>query len=137
FMAWDSNKRTKELGILYKVRFASFSFLVNKGVNEFIINSKNPVNVTLLRNKETENPKSEGEFEVTYQIENGTGKLYLDNRSFDAGKSFYLPKGISEMHYLPETLGVHKLIVTVKAPDGATLTEELPLNVLNLDFSIN
>ncbi|MGC1205224.1 MAG: TraQ conjugal transfer family protein, partial [Flavobacteriaceae bacterium] len=137
FTAWDSNLRTKELELLYNAKFASFSFLLNKGVNEFIINSKNPVNVTLLRDKETENPENKSDFEVTYQIENGTGKLYSGNEIFDAGKPFNLPKGISELSYLPETLGEHKLIVTAKAPDGASLTEELLLNVLNLDFTIN
>tara|TARA_R110000765_G_scaffold9911_3_gene30839 strand:- start:19087 stop:22125 length:3039 start_codon:yes stop_codon:yes gene_type:complete len=137
FKAWDSNKRTKELELLYNVKYASFSFLLNKGVNEFIINSKNPVNVTLLRDKETENPDNKGEFEITYQIENGSGKLFLNEQSFDVGKPFNLPKGISEMGYLPETLGEHKLIITAKAPDGATLTEELILNVLNLGFTIN
>lgn len=134
FIAWDSNKRSKQLELLYKVRYSSFSFLITKGVNEFIINSKNPLNATLLRNKETED---KGKFEITYQIENGTGKLYLGDQSFDAGKAFELPKGISEMSYLPETLGEHKLIVTAKAPDGATLTRDLLLNVLNLDFTIN
>ena len=137
FTAWDSNARTKELELLYNARYASFSFLLNKGVDEFIINSKNPVNVTLLRDKETEDPENKGDFEISYQIENGSGKLYLGDEVFDAGKHFVLPKGISEMGYLPENLGEHKLIITAMAPDGATLTEELVLNVLNLDFSIN
>ncbi|MGB3143457.1 MAG: TraQ conjugal transfer family protein, partial [Maribacter sp.] len=136
FTAWDSNLRIKELDLLYNAKFASFSFLLTKGVNEFIINSKNPINVTLLRDKETENPENKSDFEVMYQIENGTGKLYLGNEIFDAGKPFNLPKGISELGYLPETLGEHKLIFTSKAPDGATLTEELILNVLNLGFTI-
>lgn len=137
FTAWDSNLRTKELELLYNAKFASFSFLLNKGVNEFIINSKNPVNVTLLRDKETESPANKSDFEVTYQIENGTGKFYYGSEVFDVGKPFKLPKGISELSYLPQTLGEHKLIVTAKAPDGASLTEELLLNVLNLDFTIN
>lgn len=137
FLAWDSNANQKELELLYHAKYASFSFLLNKGVNEFIINSKNPVNVTLLRDKNTGDTENKSEFEITYQIENGTGKLYLENEVFDAGKPFSLPKGTSEMGYLPETLGEHKLIVTSKAPDGATLTEELLLNVLNLDFTIN
>ncbi|PIB31440.1 TraQ conjugal transfer family protein [Maribacter sp. 4G9] len=137
FLAWDSNKNQKELALTYNAKYASFSFLLNKGVNDFIINSKNPVSATLLRDKETEDPDNKGDFEVTYQIENGTGKLYLGNELFDAGKPFSLPKGISELEYLPETLGEHKLTVTAKAPDGATLIEELLLNVLNLDFTIN
>lgn len=137
FLAWDSNANQKELELTYNAKFASFSFLLNKGVNEFIINSKNPVSATLLRDKETENPDNKGDFELVYQIENGTGKLYLGNEVFDAGKPFSLPKGITELEYLPETLGEHKLTVTAKAPDGATLTEELFLNVLNLDFTIN
>jgi len=137
FLAWDSNANQKELELVYNAKYASFSFLLNKGVNEFVINSKNPVNATLLRDKETENPKNTGDFEVVYQIENGTGKLYSGNDVFDAGKPFSLPKGISELSYLPETLGQHKLTVTAKAPDGASLTEELLLNVSNLDFTIN
>jgi len=137
FSAWDNNNRKKILELFYNAKFASFSFLLNKGVNAFIINSKNPVNVTLLRDKETKEPNNKGEFQVTYQIENGTGKLYLGDKTFDAGKPFTLSKGISELGYLPETLGEHRLIITAKAPDGATLTEELLLNVLNLDFTIN
>ncbi len=137
FTVWDSNARTKELELLYNARYASFSFLLNKGVDEFIINSRNPVNVTLLRDKETEDPANKGDFEISYQIENGSGQLYLGEQVFDAGKPFVLPKGISEMEYHPENLGEHKLIITAMAPDGATLTEELLLSVLNLDFSIN
>lgn len=137
FLAWDSNANQKELELSYNAKYASFSFLLSKGVNEFIVNSKNPVSATLLRDKETEDPNNKGDFEVTYQIENGTGKLYLGEQVFDAGKPFFLPKGISELEYLPETLGEHKLTVTAKAPDGAILTEELLLTVLNLDFTIN
>lgn len=84
---------------------------MNKGVNEFIVNSKNPVNATLLRDKETEGPGDRNDFEVSYQIENGTGKLNLGQQIFDAGKPFMLSKGISELEYLPETLGEHKLII--------------------------
>ena len=61
----------------------------------------------------------------------------MKEEAFDAGKPFNLPKGISEMGYLPDTLGEHKLIVTAKAPDGATLTEVLLITVLNLGFTIN
>ncbi|GGW50024.1 hypothetical protein [Arenibacter certesii] len=137
FMAWDSNANTKELELVYNAKYASFSFMLNKGVNEFIINSKNPINATLLRDKETGDPNNKSEFEITYQIENGTGKVYLDDKIFDAGKPFFLLKGISELSYLPETLGTHKLIITAKAPDGAILTEELLLKVVNLNFTIN
>ena len=137
FTAWDSNDRTKELEFFYKAEFASFSFLLNKGVDEFIINSKNPVNITLIRDKESEGPESKGNFEISYQIENGTGKLHLGDSIYDAGKPFELPKGISELKYLPENLGEHKLTVTAKAPDGAVLTQELNLTVLDLNFSIN
>ena len=137
FTAWDSNARTKELVLLYRAEFASFSFQLNKGVDEFIINSKNPVNITLLRDKETEGPKSKGNFEVSYQIENGTGKLHLGDSIYDAGTPFELPKGISELKYLPENLGEHKLTVKAQAPDGAILTQELIVNVIDLDFSIS
>ncbi len=104
-LAWDSNANQKELELLYHTKYASFSFLLNKGVNDFIVNSKNPVNVTLLRDKETEGPDNIGEFEVSYQIGDGSGKLYLKGQSFDAGKPILLPKGISELYYLPTTLG--------------------------------
>lgn len=137
FIAWDSNSNEKELELTYNAKYASFSFLLNKGLNQFIINSRNPVSATLLRDKETENPNGKGDFKVVYQIENGTGKLYRGNETFDAGIPFSLSKGTSELSYLPETLGEHKLMVTVTAPDGATLTEELLINVLNLDFTIN
>lgn len=137
FLAWDSNAREKRFELLHRAKYASFSFLLNKGLNEFIINSKNPINLTLLRDKETENPSTVGDFQITYQIENGSGKLYLGEKVFDAGKPFFLPKGISELEYLPENLGEHKLIVTAKAPDGATLMEELLLTVLNLNFTLN
>jgi hypothetical protein len=137
FLAWDTNANQKELELLYNAKYASFSFLLNKGVNDFIINSKNPVNATLLRDKETEDPQGKGDFEMVYQVENGTGKLFLGNEVFGAGTPFYLPKGTSGLTYLPESLGEHKLIVNAKAPDGATLTQELFLNVLNLDFTIN
>ncbi|WP_026810548.1 TraQ conjugal transfer family protein [Arenibacter latericius] len=137
FMAWDTNANKKELSLAYRAHYASFSFLLNKGVNEFIINSKNPINATLLRDKETLDPNNKNDFEITYQIQNGTGKLYIDDQAFDAGTPFFLPKGITELRYLPETLGEHKLSLTATAPDGATKTEELLFTVVNLDFTIN
>ncbi|SFZ94835.1 hypothetical protein SAMN05428642_105125 [Flaviramulus basaltis] len=130
-IAWDSNSNKKELELLYDTKFSDFSFLLNKGSNKFIINSKTPINVTLIRNIVTD---EENEFVMTYQVENGTGKLYYEDEEYGEGKEFLLPKGQSELSYLPETLGEHKLIVTAKAPDGATKTEELILMVLNKDY---
>ncbi|NKI27869.1 DUF3872 domain-containing protein [Arenibacter sp. 6A1] len=137
FLAWDTNANKKELSLVYNANYASFSFLLNKGNTEFIINSKNPINATLLRDKETLNPNNKNDFEITYQIQDGTGKLYVDDQPFDAGTPFFLPKGITELRYLPETLGEHKLSLTAKAPDGATITEELLFNVVNLEFTFN
>lgn len=136
-LAWDSNKIEKELELLYDVKYASFSFLLGKGIDNFIINSQNPVTVTLLRDKDTASPDSDKsqDFEITYQLENGSGKLYLDEVAYDAGEPFKLPKGVSEFGYLPETLGEHILTMTAKAPDGATISNELILNIGNVNFT--
>lgn len=136
-LAWDSNQLEKELELTYNTKFASFSFLLNKGTDDLIINSQNPVTVTLLRDKDTGNPSNESneEFEVSYQLEDGTGKLYLNGEAYDAGKPFMLPKGVTDFGYQPETLGEHKLTMTAKAPDGATITKELLLVVGNLNFT--
>ena len=135
--AWDSNSLEKELELFYDTKYASFSFLLNKGTEEFIINTPNPVNVTLLRDKDTGDPDNESaeEFEVTYQLEDGTGKLYLGDIAYEAGEPFTLPKGVSEFGYQPETLGEHKLTMTATAPDGAKITNELLLTVGNLNFT--
>ncbi len=132
--AWDSNELEKELELFYNSNFASFSFLLNKGSEALIINAKNPVNVTLLRDKETGDPTNP-DFEVTYQLKDGTGLLYLDDVAYPAGEPFTLPKGVSEFGYQPETLGEHVLTMTATAPDGATLTKELLLSVGNLSFT--
>lgn len=135
-LAWDSNTLEKEIELSYNTKFASFSFLLGKGTDDFIINTENPVNATLLRDKVTSNPESgnsEG-FEVSYQLQDGTGTLYLDGKGYEAGTPFTLPKGVTEFGYKPETLGEHKLTMTATAPDGATLTNELILNVTNLAF---
>ena len=136
-LAWDSNKLEKELELIYNTSYASFSFLLNKGTDDFIINSKNPVSATLLRDKDTGDPTNAGnqEFEVSYQLENGTGKLYLGDDSYAPGDSFVLPKGVTDFGYLPETLGEHRLTMTAKAPDGATITRELVMVVGNLNFT--
>ncbi len=136
-LAWDSNKIQKELELTYRVRHASFSFLLTKGTDDFIINSRNPINVTLLRDRETFDPSKETDqdFEITYQLEDGSGKLLLGENTYDAGTAFKLPKGVTEFSYQPETLGEHKLTMTAKAPDGATLTNELLLVVENIDFT--
>lgn len=136
-LAWDSNKIEKELELVYNVKYASFSFLLGKGTDNFIINSQNSVTVTLLRDKDTSSPDSDRneDFEMTYQLENGSGKLFLDDVAHDAGDTFKLPKGTTEFGYLPETLGEHKLTMTAKAPDGATLTNELILNIGNVNFT--
>jgi len=50
FIAWDSNARGEKLEtIATMLNIASFSFFLAKqrGPTDFIINSKNPVNVTL------------------------------------------------------------------------------------------
>lgn len=136
-LAWDSNKIEKELELIYNVKYASFSFLLGKGTDDFLINSPNPVNVTLLRDRNTANPDRESseEFEITYQLEDGSGKLLLGDTEYDAGKPFMLPKGVTEFSYRPETLGEHKLTMTAKAPDGATLTNEMLLTIENIDFT--
>ncbi|TLP81814.1 TraQ conjugal transfer family protein [Maribacter sp. ACAM166] len=136
-LAWDSNKMEKELELIYNVKYASFSFLLGKGTDNFIINSQNPVTVTLLRDKDTGpiNGTRNQDFEITYQLENGSGKLYLDDVAYDAGESFKLPKGVTEFGYLPETLGEYKLTMTAKAPDGATISNELIFNVSNVNFT--
>ena len=136
-LAWDSNKIEKELDLVYNTTYASFGFLLGKGTDQFIINSKNPVSVTLLRDRDTEDPANNGnqEFEVSYQLENGTGKVYFGDAAYDPGDVFALPKGVSDLEYLPETLGKHKLTMVAKAPDGATITRELVLDVGNLNFT--
>jgi|TARA_R110002074_G_scaffold106578_2_gene230204 hypothetical protein len=135
-LAWDSNTLQKEIELSYATKFASFSFLLGKGTDDFIINSENPVNVTLLRDKLTGNPNSGNaeEFEVIYQLQNGTGTLYLDGKAYGAGTPFTLPKGVNEFGYKPETLGEHKLTMTATAPDGAKITNQLSLTVSNLAF---
>ena len=75
------------------------------------------------------------DFEITYQLEDGSGKLFLGENTYDAGTPFMLPKGVTEFSYQPETLGEHKLTMTAKAPDGATLTNELLLVVGNINFT--
>ncbi|PIB37675.1 TraQ conjugal transfer family protein [Maribacter sp. 4G9] len=136
-LAWDSNRLQKELELAYNVKYASFSFLLGKGTGDFIINSRNPVNVTLLRDKNTVAPDGDSteEFEITYQLEDGSGKLHLDDVTYDAGTPFKLPKGVTEFGYLPETLGEHKLTMIAKAPDGASLMNELLLTVGNVNFT--
>ncbi|WP_421803156.1 TraQ conjugal transfer family protein [Flagellimonas sp.] len=136
-LAWDSNKIQKELELTYRVRHASFSFLLTKGTDDFIINSRNPINVTLLRDRETFDPSKETDedFEITYQLEDGSGKLFLGENTYEVGTPFMLPKGVTEFSYQPETLGEHKLTMTAKAPDGATLTNELLLAVENINFT--
>jgi len=136
-LAWDSNKLEKELALTYNTSFASFSFLLNKGTENLIINTLNPVTVTLLRDSDTGNPASgkDGEFDISYQLENGTGKLYLEGTAYDIGKPFTLPRGITEFGYRPETLGDHRIIMTAIAPDGAVITKELLLTVNNLNFT--
>lgn len=136
-LAWDSNKIEKELELIYNIKYASFSFLLGKGTDNFIVNSQNPVTVTLLRDKDTSSPDSDRnqDFEISYQLENGSGKLYLGDFAYDAGESFKLPKGVTELGYLPETLGEHRLTMTAKAPDGATISNELILNIGNVNFT--
>lgn len=135
--AWDSNRLTKELDLVYNTKFASFSFLLTKGSDALIINSKNPINATLIRDKETAGPGNSGstDFRITYQLEDGTGRLYLGNTAFEPGEEFTLPKGVTEFGYEPETLGEHRLSMTAIAPDGAKITRELLLEVGNLDFT--
>ena len=129
--AWDSHSNIEELELVYESAFADFTFELNKGVNDFIINSKNPLSIALFRDNTSE------DFEITYNIKNGTGKLYYSNNALESGKEFYVPKGVNHLDYLPETLGEHLITVNAKAPDGAISTKELTIEVINLEFTLN
>jgi len=133
-LAWDSNSNVKELELLYETKYSNFTFLLNKGGNEFVINTKNPINVTLLQDNGSNDSSEEVEFEIIYQIENGTGKLYYNENEYKEGERYTLPKGVSELTYFPETLGEHKLIVTAEAPDGGSQIQELILPIRNKDY---
>ncbi|KAA2215754.1 TraQ conjugal transfer family protein [Maribacter flavus] len=137
FKVWDSNKRVHEMGIRYEIEYAPFTFILTKGSNENIINSKNPISLSLIRELGGQSTKSEVGFEIAYTIENGSGTLYHGNVVYEPGKTFTFEKGTHALAYEPTTLGNHTIIMTATAPDGATVSKTLELEVRQLDFSLN
>ena len=135
--AWDSNERSKELELIYNPKFAGFNFLLTKGTEDLIINSNNPINASLIRDLETSGNLGiePNQFEVTYQIENGSGQLLHNGEPREQGSGFNLFSGNTELIYQPETLGEHILTMTATAADGAKITRTMVLVVENLNFT--
>ncbi|NKI28202.1 hypothetical protein HCG49_16740 [Arenibacter sp. 6A1] len=134
---WDSNDREKALELNYKAVHTPFAFLLAKGSNDFIINARNGINATLLRDKGATVSEIPQDFQLKYQVANGSGTLYLGDEAFGPGESFILGAGVSALTYMPTTLGEHKITITAKAGDGAEIEQELLVRVQHLNFTVD
>lgn len=134
-LAWDSNNNSEVIELVYDVKQTNFTFLLNKGSDDFIVNTYNPVIVNLIRDNVNEDSEEENAFEVTYQIENGTAKLSYQEEEYEEGEKLHLQKGESELGYLTDVPGEHKLIAIAEAADGAKVTRELIIKVRNKDYT--
>lgn len=138
FNAWDSNGTEKTMNITYNVVYAPFTFIMNKGDKDFIINAQNILDLTLSRDSETSTPEDKkGTFKVSYQVENGSGNIFYNDNTYKRGEVMTLTEGTTSLKYIPTTLGEHTIIATATAPDGATRSVELKVNIRHLEFTAN
>jgi hypothetical protein len=126
----DSNglKKTKE--IVYKAKLAPFTFLMMPNLNAYTINARGAITSTLIRNLEDN-------FSFSYLVENGTGTLYNGNEAIAIGKPYQMTGGAMQLHYVPTTLGTHKITAIATASDGAKITRTVEIIVDNVPFTLN
>ena len=126
----DSNGLKKTQELIYYAKLAPFTFLLTPNLNAYTINTRGAITCTLIR-------KEEDVFSMTYVVENGTGTLYNGVEAIPVGKAYNMVGGATQLHYVPTTLGLHKITAIVTASDGAKITRTIDILVDNVPFSLN
>lgn len=126
----DSNGLKKTKSLVYKAKLAPFTFVLTPNMSTYTINARGAVTSTLIRDLDDT-------FTFNYTVENGTGILYNGNEEIPLGKPYKIAAGVNQLHYLPTSLGTHKLTVVATAFDGAVIKKTIDIIVDNVPFSLN
>ena len=121
-------KKTKT--IIYKSKYAPFTFLLTPNLNSYTINAKGALTSTLIR-------KEEDKFKFKYIVTNGTGIIYDGETAIVPGEDYELKNGVKQLHYMPSTLGLHKITATATAADNASIAREIEVVVDNVPFTLS
>lgn len=134
-VAFDTHGLQKEFVLSYQVDYSPFTFLINKGSQTFTINAKNPIETTILNDNDSTNESAkikESPYTLSYLIKNGTGHFEYENERIKQNDT--VPIGTTRFSYVPTSLDTHTIEMTVTAPDGATITESIDVQVENSEF---
>jgi hypothetical protein len=126
----DNHGVVKTKTITFQAKLAPFTFLLTPNLSSYTINAKGAITSTLIR-KETDS------FKFSYLVENGTGTFFDGTTEILVGNEHVLENGVKELHYMPTTLGIHKITATATASDGAKITRQIELVVDNVPFTLS
>lgn len=126
----DNHGVVKTKTITFQAKYSPFTFLLTPNLSSYNINAKGAVTATILR-------KEVDTFNISYLVENGTGTFFDGTTEIPVGTNYVLKNGVKELHYLPTTLGTHKITATVTASDGAKVQRTIELIVDNVPFTVS
>jgi len=130
--ALDKKGNKKEETLTYEVDYAPFTALFNKGVNTFIINQENDLNLTVVSESNIENENTD--YTLSFTVEGGTGIFVINGEEFEPGQKATIEEGTLEFEYIPSTLGEHVITLIATAPDSAVRERQIIVPVQNVQF---
>ncbi|MEM7485721.1 MAG: TraQ conjugal transfer family protein [Bacteroidota bacterium] len=139
-VAKDQKGNEKPETITYEIDFAPFTALFNKGVNTFVINRENALNLTVVSETNTELYESlsvgdiDSSYTLSFTVEGGTGVFVINGEEYEPGQKITVEEGTLEFGYVPSTLGEHVIKLIATAPDGAEREREIIVPVENVQF---
>lgn len=141
-MAKDQKGNIKEETISFDIDFAPFTALFNKGVNTFVINTENDLNLTVVSETNTDLYQTlsvediDSSYTLAFTVEGGTGIFVINGEQYEPGEKATIDAGTLEFDYIPSTLGEHTITLIATAPDGAVRERQLIVPVENVQFFI-
>jgi len=126
----DNHGSVKTQKFAYKSKYAPFTFLLTPNLSTYTINSKGAMTSTLIR-------KEEDKFKFSYVVTNGTGIIYDGETAITPGEPYELKNGVKQLHYMPNTLGLHTITASVIAEDKAEVVRQVEVLVDNVPFSLS
>jgi len=126
----DSNGLIKTKEISFVAKLAPFVYLLTPNLSSYTINKGGAMTVTVLKQEDIT-------FQFNYVVEGGTGVFFDGPNAIPVGTPYAIKHGVKELKYVPSTLGTHKIISTMKAPDGATIERIVNVIVDNVPFTLS
>lgn len=125
----DNHGIVKTKTFTYESKYAPFTFLITPNLSTYTINARGAITSTLIR-------KDEDKFKFKYIVTNGTGIIYDGDIAIVPGEDYELKNGVLQLHYVPSTLGLHKITAIATASDKAAVAREIEVSVDNVPFTL-